>query len=265
MIKICAGITLYKPNDSDLDNLYQYEEVFEKIYVYDNTPETHREFQNSKIKVISTGKNDGLGVACSELCKAAKNDCYDYIMLFDQDSRISNLDLCRFFTFIDSKEVEAWIYVPQIIYSGKIGENNEKFELVNWCITSGSVIDLKKYGKKYTFDEAYFIDRLDKDICQQILLNGGKICQYNEACLIQKLGELSPKGYSMHQSFRHYYIARNRLYYNKKFSVGKLTTALQTIHHIYSVVRFEDKKTQKIKMIIRGIKDYHKKIMGVMP
>lgn len=265
MVSICAGVTLYYPNDSDLENLYNYSKIFDQLYIYDNTPKNELEMNLDNITVLSSGKNDGLGAACSELCNVAKKNSYKYIMLFDQDSRISKQDLHLLFKFIDSQRIEAWIYTPQVVYDGMTKQENNIFEYVNWCITSGSVINLEEYGIKYAFDQQYYIDRLDKDLCQQVLQNGGKICQFNNASLFQKLGEKSAKGYYMHQSFRHYYIARNRLYYNKKFSISYMTTVLQTIKHIYCVIRFEDEKINKIKMIKKGITDYKKGIMGIMP
>ena len=92
-MKICCGIILYNPSDSDVKNVQFYQEKFDKVYIYNNTEKNDKEL-NKKVKenntsIISSGVNDGLSMACQRLCEKAKKDSYDYIILFDQDSRIN--------------------------------------------------------------------------------------------------------------------------------------------------------------------------------
>ena len=114
------------------------------------------------------------------------------------------------------------------------------------------------------FDDNYFIDRVDKDFCYQINKNNKKICQVNDALLYQQLGEISSNGYSTHQPFRHYYIARNRAYFNKKYKKSNFLTIFQSIRHIGIIIKNEPEKMKKIKMVFKGISDYKKGKMGCM-
>ena len=260
---ICAGISFYYPTEEDKENVGFYSNFFEKIYVYDNTPGESSRFDNLKVEVISSGSNDGLGVACAGLCETAKAGGFDYMMLLDQDSRISVESLESLCTFIDKHTNLAVVYCPYVAFNGEKEISCEKeYEFVDWCITSGSVIDLNFYGTKYEFDEKYFIDRLDRDLCEQIARSGGKICRVNTAVLHQQLGETGENGYPTHKPFRHYYIARNRLYYNEKFGVSKLVSLSQTIKHIFSIVTEEPEKVIKVKMVFKGISDCKKGKMG---
>lgn len=260
---ICAGVTLYNPKKSDIENLKYYSGFFEKIYVYDNTQNFHITFAEEKIEIISYGANDGLAIACSKLCEKAKKDNYEYIMLFDQDSRITIDSLILLCRFIKKNREIATIYCPRIVFNGKNNKQNKnEYTFVKWCITSGSVINLTHYGKEYKFDENYFIDRLDKDLCEQVIRSGKKICQVNAVVMQQQLGEMEKNGYFSHMPFRHYYIARNRLYFNRKFGKSKLTTVLETARHAYIIIRNEPKKKQKLKMLLRGISDYRRGKMG---
>lgn len=268
--QICAGITLYKPNQDDIDNIIYYSTIFHKVYIYDNNEEKYKNIEllnKNNIIYITNNQNDGLGIACNKLCEIAKMDGYHFIVLFDQDSRIDKRSLDLMYESVIQDNGKSTIYCPQIVLNNKIKNYSKAIEYVNWCITSGSLISLIYYGDRFKFDEKYFIDRLDKDLCEQILKNGEKICRVNNAYLHQRLGEkrvIFNISVSTHQPIRHYYIARNRLYYNRKFKKNLSISVSQTVKHILQILLWEDKKILKCGMIIRGISDYKKGVMGKM-
>ena len=127
------------------------------------------------------------------------------------------------------------------------------------------MINLHNYNVRYRFDDNYFIDALDKDLCKQIINSNGVIKRINLAKLYQNLGEISVYGRMEHKPFRHYYISRNRLYYNKKYHVNNLISFLQIIRHILLVFLNESDKLEKLKMIFLGISDYKDNKMGKYP
>ena len=264
--KFCAGITLFNPTLKEIDNVIMYTNIFERVYVYDNSLEEYDRgcLYRSGIEIISLGSNDGVGKACRMMTEQAQRDHYDYIMLFDQDSEIDSENVMRIIEFIKRQEVDAMLFCPQIIFNKKNKVIKREYEFVDWCITSGTVIKLEDYGANIKFDDKYFIDRVDKDLSYQVLKNNKKICQINDAILYQQLGETSVNGYSTHLPFRHYYISRNRLYFNKKFGKSIVLSVLQTLKHICIVIKYEPEKLKKIKMIFKGIADYRKGKMGCM-
>jgi len=268
-MRICCGVTLYFPKVEDIKNILYYAESFEKIYVYNNTDAWSSEIKNiennQRIEIIATGSNDGLGVALDVLCATAKQSGYDYIMLYDQDSRMSNEDIRRMIQVVKKNERKAMIYCPTVVY-GKSGILPsglcEKLEKVEWCITSGSMLDLSVYEEKILFDRKYFIDRIDKDICKQVMDLGGVIYRVNNVFLYQELGQEYKMGYGLHAALRHYYIARNRLYYNSKYQITMMISIMQTVKHLLLIAIFEDNKKSKFDMVVKGIQDYIKKKMG---
>lgn len=264
---IACGLTLYNPSAADIENVLHYAKWFDKVYVYDNTEDNYddKKLKNSnKIFFVAQGKNNGLGIACDELCQYAKNDGYEFIILFDQDSRMDFNSLTALTENI-GLNLQVAIYCPQIVYQKGSKNNSHDMKTVEWCITSGSCVRLEQYGLKYKFDVNYFIDRLDLDFCRQITESGYIICQNNEAVLYQQLGdELHKIGYmqySTHGSIRHYYLARNRLYYNHKFGIVGYSFP-QTIKHILMILFYEKKKVEKVTMVYRGVRDYRMHRMG---
>lgn len=262
--KICAGVTLFNPTSEEINNVIMYTDVFDKIFVYDNSVEKYNRsvLNHPLIDIISLGSNDGVGKACRIMTEKAKKECFDYIMLFDQDSTIDCDSIIHIIDFIRRQEVEATVYCPQIVFNEKTHVVQGGYKFVDWCITSGTVIKLKDYGENICFDDNYFIDRVDKDFCYQIVKNNKKICQINNAILYQQLGETSKKGYSIHKPFRHYYIARNRAYFNKKYKKSNFLTIFQSFRHICIIIKKEPDKLKKVKMVLRGISDYRKGKMG---
>ena len=264
--KICAGITLFNPTLEEINNVINYSNIFEKVYIYDNSLNEYdrNDLYRDEIELVSLGSNDGIGKACRVLTEKAKQHKFDYIMLFDQDSKISQNNIIHMIDFIKSQEVDAMVFCPQIVYNDKTKIIKGGYQIINWCITSGTIIKLEDYGETVKFDDNYFIDRVDMDFCYQVTNIDKKICQINDALLYQQLGEESVKGKSTHQPFRHYYIARNRLYFNKKFKKSNYLIVLQTIRHIFIILKNEPEKIKKIKMIFKGISDFNKGKMGAM-
>ena len=85
------------------------------------------------------------------------------------------------------------------------------------------------------------------------------------AVLNQKLGDDNGSKHTSHNPIRHYYIFRNRFYYNKKFySPFKriFLNVAQTIKHLGHVLWFESDKVTKIKMLTIAYMDYKSGRMG---
>lgn len=276
-MKFCCGVTLYYPSQEEINNVLMYSKIFDHVYIFDNTDshayrKNRENFKNKKdITYISFGENKGLSVAYNSMCDLAIKNDFDYICLLDQDSSVHNEDFEKIKNkiYIDNKKNVA-IYVPKIVYKHKeykMKNDNNDCE-IEWEISSGSFINLMVYMKTNKFDENYFIDRLDYDYCYQVRRLGYKIIRINDVELHQKLGEVCSgifSNVSQHNTIRHYYIFRNRLYFNYKYysriKAGAISI-LQTIKHVGLIILFENNKLAKIREGYIGIKDFINKNLG---
>lgn len=280
-MKFCCGVTLYYPLKEELGAIRKYREVFDCIYLFDNTDSNERlknqkyYEDDNKFIYISNNKNEGLSVAYNTMCQKAILNDFDYICLLDQDSVIINNDLIKIINYIKidtSRDVA--LYVPEINYKHKKyymqSENDKDVGAeIEWAISSGSFINLLLYQKTEGFDEKYFIDRLDYDYCFIVRKLGYKIIKIKNAFLYQTLGEQGKgifKGVSQHSSIRHYYVFRNRLYFylkkNKYSNLEVIKVRLLSLKHIMKVLIFEKQKCEKLKMMIRGGRDFVENKMG---
>ena len=271
---VSCGITLYNPDEQIIEKIREYLNVFDTVYIYDNSETSNevidklkRIFGKSKnFFYLSNGKNMGLPYAFNEILKATDAD---YLCTLDQDSiyelkEILNMkDLLKTF---DNKSKIA-IIASKVIY------NNEKFtrntEIIDkgYVITSGSFLNVKIVKKNnIIYDENYFIDKFEIDFGQQLKNLGYRICQYNNSILYQQLGEFSGHRHPNHNVLRHYYLFRNRFYYNNKFIRSFLKriiiTLLQVIRHVILIMLYEENKIKKICTLYFGLLDYKQGRLG---
>lgn len=272
-MKKAAGIFLYNTTIEDADNLNYYAGIFDCLYLYLNSPLSDEVKsilnKSDNIRLLGNGNNDGLCVASNQICSKAFDDGVEWILFLDQDSRITTDAIDSLYSYAagntSSTNMVALICPRIIIGANSSDADSPEEEDVEWCITSGSLFNLRVYKTQFSFDESYFIDRVDRDICKQIRDFGYRIVRLNYIILHQQLGTTVSRwgtSYCSHNYIRHYYIFRNRLYYNRKYHVSRVRTAIQLLRHIYEVILFEKDKFRVLKYIRKGWIDYNNDRMG---
>lgn len=266
---VSCGITLYYPSIDSLNHLYDYTLVFNKVYVFDNTENYNdKEIiemldkikQIENIVYITYNKNLGLPKAFNEIIDLCKDD---YLCTLDQDSYFPNKYIEQIKNILDCLNPNIAIIAPVIIYDEI---DKEKIQLSNeiidkrYLITSGSFLNLHIIKKeKIYYDEKYFIDKFEIDLCERLKRKNYRIVQYHESKLYQKLGDSRHHGYSTHSAIRHYYLFRNRFYFNKKFYKNPkkdILNFLQTTKQVCMILIYETNKADKLKMLHKAIMDY---------
>lgn len=280
-MNFCCGVTLYYPSEEELNAIIKYKDIFEVVYLFDNTDSNERLdnekyfYNDDRIIYISTKENEGLSVAYNNMCQKAISHGFDYICLLDQDSLINTNDLIKMIDYIKIyNRTDAALYVPEVIYKH---ENNYMKSVedkcigveIDWAISSGSFINLLSYQKTEGFDENYFIDRLDYDYCITVRKLGYKVIKIKNAFLYQTLGEQGNgifKNVSQHSPIRHYYIFRNRFYFyidkSRISNIQYLKLIIVSLRHFIKIILFETCKIEKLKMMYRAWKDYQRGKMG---
>lgn len=266
------GVVLYNPERICIEKIIQYNKVFDNVLVYDNST-NDIDYRDELIEVgcyyYSNNGNDGICVAINSFIKYCWEQKIDYLCTMDQDSDFNDSEIIKVLNYIEKSDMYSiGIVAPRIIYKGIDNKAKEPNEIVDvdWVITSGSFINIRNIvDNNVWYDEKYFIDRCDIDFCMQVASKGLRIIKYTKAKLFQELGVVNEKNYSEHSAIRHYYMSRNRLYFNrkyyKKFKAILLSIA-QTFKHIYFVISFEHEKKDKMIAILQGVLDYQKRKLG---
>ncbi len=275
-MRICAGIVTFNPDISLLSkNTEAIIPQVEKVFLVDNGSNNYAEIEKlfiekENISLIANEGNKGIACALNQLCKAADEEKFDYIVTLDQDSVCDEKCVSSLQTKIANN---IGIVCPRIdfVYDDEytISTTSEEGKDIEACITSGSLTLLSAWKSVNGFDEWMFIDHVDDDFCMRLRLGGYRIVRNNKAVLYQRAGEMAYRrlpfgkrlrlfGYS---PFRVYYITRNTIYFIRKYW-NKIKKIKEIIKFTYSTVRmflFEKNRFKVFPAFIRGVSDGFKK------
>ncbi|MCZ8196452.1 MAG: hypothetical protein O9267_02450 [Flavobacterium sp.] len=280
---IAACVILYNPNIEDLQNITSYLPKISKLYVYDNSAtklESSFINENEKINYFWDGENHGISIRLNQASRLAIYEGYDKLLTMDQDSSFLEENIEKYFrdieNFKDSENVANFglEYNKEAICCDS---NEIIFEEVDHLITSCSVINLNLFEKIGGFDENLFIDGVDIDYCYAAMKNGYKNIQFKNNYFKHSLGEpvrrasivsfyLIKKNRIVHSNLRVYYMYRNILYLEKKYSTifPEITKKLvkNYIHHIKRSIRYSENIITAYKYILKANRDFKNHKMG---
>lgn len=225
------------------------------------------------INIINNNSNLGISKALNIGIDYAKEHNYDYVLLLDQDSTLTDNFIKN---MLDGfKQQDVCMICPNVVYidgkNNKINENM-KFEEIELGITSGSLLNMNvlnqiKFENNIIFNEDFFIDYVDFDFSLTIRNKGYLILRCNESKLYHRLGNVKTYRFANlevhptnHNYIRRYYITRNRMYMWKKYVISNskfvIKDIIRFIYEIILIILFEDNKLKKLKSVIRGLEDF---------
>ena len=199
MVKIAAGIVLYKPDNIErLNHCIQsiYTQV-SKVYIYDNNSQKYDYSFTENVIYKSRGKNLGIAFALNELKQMAEADEVEWLITLDQDSIVpDNLVQHYLTTLYEEKDNNVAIICPQVIDKRRKYmhvQTSKKMEYVDECIASASCTSVEAWKKVGGFDNWLFIDLVDNEFCKRLVVSDYKILRLNFLVLDQEFGNIEPK------------------------------------------------------------------------
>ncbi|SFP93945.1 glycosyltransferase family 2 protein [Parafilimonas terrae] len=279
--KKAAVVILYQPDESVKNRIRSYIQHVEKLYIIDNTEaaafSTHPLLSDypKKITLINEGVNEGIAKRLNQACSLALEEGFDYLLTMDQDSWFDETVVKAYFKCINDFKERATVSMFGVNHEKKITGTDCSYQECNFLITSGSVINLEAYKKVGPFDEDLFIDFVDAEYCFKSIEHGFKIIKFPNIFMHHSLGEiqtkislknLKPRGRTFHSPARLYYMTRNILYIQSKYThrfkkdISKYKKDL--LNRIKNNLLYKNNKVQTIKMLLKAFKDYKNKRMG---
>lgn len=279
MYKIGCVIVTYNPNEllkkvvssclNQVDNLIivdngsniKIEDILEDIY-------------QEKINILYLKENKGIAKALNigiDKCIDLKSE---WILTLDQDSIVCEdmiEKMIKSYEIYENKDSIAML-VPEHIEESefknvKYNDELNKTQEVLTEITSGSLVKSLIYKKYRKYNEQLFIDLVDHEYCLYLNSIGLKILKVGAAKLKHNLG--NSKKYKLlfkditatnHDPIRRYYMSRNRMYvwekYKLEFKQWVRKDKIKFINENIKILIFEDRKIEKFKMELKGIKEY---------
>lgn len=214
--------------------------------------------------------NRGIASALNAGVRIARDQEFEWIFTFDQDSSIAaNFVESMLRTVIsDERKENIAVVTPQCLDSTfyfpmklPISAAGEILE----TITSGSMIPSSIFAKVGEFDETLFMDYVDIEFCLRCRRAGFRIVQSSESVLYHSLGKMTPYHVgsltcyiSNHSARRRYYMTRNRVYLLMKY----LTDWQWVLHQLrltaaetVKLLLWEKKRLPKLMRVAQGIFD----------
>lgn len=271
-INICAGIVLFNPEINRLkDNIYSIIKQVPLLVLIDNKSDNIDQVKDlikniKNIILIENCENKGIAQALNVILEVSYKQGYDWVLTLDQDSVADKHLVEKYKEFIiKHNEISNAACLTCDIIDRNFSSNisHKYFDYVDYCITSGSLMNITYTLEVGGFDESLFIDKVDTDICMNLTSKGYKIVKIGYKGLLHEIGHARQINILFrkwelynHAPFRRYYMCRNASYLLKKYHNKKsLKIFLKEIFQFILVFIFENKRIEKFLKGITGFID----------
>jgi rhamnosyltransferase len=232
---VCGVIVTYHPTATMIENLSKVASQVQGLTVIDNGSNAEElirlrnESQDLGFHLIENRENLGIAEGLNQGIRWAKSKKYSWVILFDQDSKITDGFVNQLFT--------AWKSHPArdrvVSMHPKYVDPNTGLEPTflraedggpMTSMTSGALMPTWIFDKIGLFSAEYFIDQVDTEYCFRIRAAGYLVADSKNSVLFHATG--SPKRLHFlffsfepthHSALRRYYLSRNRIAVFKKY------------------------------------------------
>lgn len=272
-MKILAIIVTYNPEIGLLrKNIAALYTQVDHILVCDNASKNAHEINKllsefPNITYIPNAENLGLPINYNRGIEFCVEEGYDWLLTMDQDTIVPE-DLIEEYSnlfFNEKIAIISPVFVDNNISSVEDERQrlpDEKYTIVNDCISSASINRVSTLVELGGFDERMFIDFVDYDYCWNVTSHGYLIYRCNKVFITHQIGNekwVRLLGHDTiaynHSPIRSYYYFRNRVYFAKKH---KLSILYEREYYRSMIVQFlvlfcESQTMKKVHQAIKGI------------
>lgn len=275
---VCAVIVTYHPTPEMLENASEILAQVQGLIVVDNGSSSDEleplraMSQTLCFQVIENRENLGVAEALNQGVRWARNSGYSWVILFDQDSRITEGFIRQMFADWESHPDRERVgsihpkYVdPDTGTEPLVRRASDGGPVLS--VTSGALMPAWIFDKIGGFASEYFIDCVDFEYCLRIRAAGYLIADSRQAVLMHAAGRanksLSFLGFSFrpthHSAARRYYMSRNRIaLYRKYFRIFPgwiLQSMNDSLRETIKCFVSEQDRARKFRSFLLGIRD----------
>jgi rhamnosyltransferase len=235
-LTVGAVVVTYHPTSEMVENIASISQQVDDVMVIDNGSTSgelealHRGKERLGFNLIENGENLGIAAALNQGVAWAKKAGYDWVIFFDQDSKITDGFIQRMWETWQShpkREIVCSVhpkYVdPDTGTESRVRRAPDGGPIMS--MTSGALMPVWIFDKVGGFASEYFIDCVDFEYCFRIRAAGYLIADSRTAVLLHSAGHPSERtrlfGASLrpthHNAVRRYYISRNRIAFYRKY------------------------------------------------
>lgn len=279
---VAGVVVLYRPGAEVPGNVSSYLDQVEVLYAVDNTEAPDASFVRSMkempgVRYLPNKANLGVAAALNIGARRAIVDGAEWLLTMDQDS-VATPDMVA--TMLDCATGlgagKVGLVSPfHVQVGGIVRRPAGRCVPVLTPMTSGSLVDLAAYEDVGPFLEELFIDQVDKEFCLRLQAAGYSVIEAGAAELSHRVGEVRFHRFpvrmytSNHTAARRYYMTRNRFHvgemYRDRFPAFRRAEMREVAKDAIKIVLHERQKGLKLRMMLRGYRDYLRGHLGPMP
>ncbi|MCE5331939.1 MAG: hypothetical protein LLF95_07345 [Bacteroidales bacterium] len=218
MFKICAIVSSFYPNLSELENnILTYLSWVDYLIIWENTPlevsemdKLEKKLNNKKVEIRTTGDNEYLAKPFNVCFQWAKEQGFTHVLTMDQDSSFENGQFSEYLKHIRScNDNSIAVFAPN---AENFDQSQELIEL-RGAVTSGSVYVLNAFDNSQMFNESFLIYMVDAEYCIRVRKKGYKVVCFTRIRLIHQMGYAEKSRFGLvinnYSAQSTYYIIRN--------------------------------------------------------
>jgi rhamnosyltransferase len=233
---VCAVIVTYHPSAGMLENIFKVLLQTPGLVIVDNGSNVdalaplRAQRDSLGFCLLENRENLGVAEALNQGIRWAKSKRYSWVVLFDQDSTITDGFLVQMFAaWEDHPDRERLGSIHPRYVDPETGVEPRVWRAADGgpviSLTSGALMPTWIFDKIGEFASEYFIDCVDFEYCLRIRAAGYLIAGSTEAVLMHAAGRATDSlrflGVSFrpthHGSTRRYYMSRNRIALYRKY------------------------------------------------
>ncbi|MBK9665327.1 MAG: glycosyltransferase family 2 protein [Gammaproteobacteria bacterium] len=295
--KVLGIVVTYNPVSEGLLPLLQsLESQVETLLIIDNTPSDDDritgivgdlESKHPDLRMLRVGHNIGIAAAQNIGLEVALEECFDYVLISDQDS-LPDTDMvsvlrtaclrmdaegvsvgCICPMYFDRVTQQAFAFQVQrpgsVFYSSVFPDEASPCVEIIATISSGMLIPCAALRKVGSMRESFFIDHVDTEWCHRARAMGFRLFGTSSTRLLHRLGDASFRvwyfGWHSHSEYsptRLYYRFRNFVLLCRLPHVPlrwRLRAAWYWTGNLYAHTLFAHARFANAKAIARGLRD----------
>jgi rhamnosyltransferase len=274
--KVCAIVPTFDPGSQVLRCVESLVAQVAQIVAVDDGSEACfepllRDLESRGVHVVREGANRGIATALNRGVHWAITQGFEWVITFDQDSAAPADLVASLFAALTACPDSARVAMvgPRILHPDgrhQVSSNAQISRPVRQLLTSGCLTCTAALRDVGYFDERYFIDRVDFEICARLRSAGYLLLESPQVVLRHAPGrtlQLHVLGCSFrlqsHNYKRRYYMARNTVWLARRYILGDPLWVLRRIGvlagQIAAIAVFEDDKRRKLVASRDGIRD----------
>ena len=268
---VVAGIVTYNPDIKRLkNNIRAVQNQVDAIVIVDNGSNniaTIEESTSNNITILKWDRNRGIASALRTIMDFAIEHGFSWVLTIDQDSIVQVGLVDEYLKYANSGNcanvgIFTCLIKDRNFKDRKYEEQNTSVIKVDSCITSAAFCNVEKYKRIEGYDESFFIDCVDFDICYQFRDAGYDVCRINYMGLLHEVGHGENRKFLFwtivvyhHNAKRIYTLSRNMVFLWKKHRriYGLHRLIKKQIALFTRIALYEEDKNEKMSAFFKGI------------